>query len=143
MKNGPPKDIKIHQKWDLGRPLVDLSCLRQYSRPGPRTVRLHAEICVWLQCKRQSAGDLRTRVLRITISDQKWCQEGSNGAKMAPAATKMEPKGTKRVQNGAKRAPKSTRSHQNGAKRVPKGSEGATKRHPKIDARKRSPKGGA
>ena len=109
------------------QPGADLNCLRQYSRPGPRKVRVHAKICVWLECKRQSAGDLRTRVLRIMISDQKWCQEGSNGAKMAPAATKMEPKGTRRVQNGAKRAPKSTKSDQNGAKREPKGDKNAYK----------------
>ena len=47
---------------------------------------------------------------------------------MAPAATKMEPKGTQRDQNGAKRAPKSTQSDPNGAKWEPKGDQNASKK---------------
>ena len=99
-----------------------ISCLRQYSRPRPRTVRVHAKICVWLESKRQSAGDLRSRVLRITISIK-------NGAKRG----RME-------QKWHQQRPKWTKSDQNGAKSEPKGSQRVTKMHIKIDLRRRSPK---
>ena len=112
---------------NFAKALIEGPSARCRTVPGEKGVshgRVHAKICLWLKCKRQSAGDLRDRVPKNTILEHNWSQKGP----------KLIQNDTQSDQNAAKRAPKST-------KRVPKGNQMATKMHQKIDVRKWLPKG--
>ena len=136
-KHDHPISFKINQNCSLGRPRVDLSCLRQNSRSGPEEGK----------CARD--GYLSVAVLALFSLGFGWggcvCIENptkvvKNPTKIALRAAKERQRFSEGVQNGAKgrpEGPKWSRRARKGSQNGAKGRQKATKMHPKIDLRKR------
>ena len=84
------------------RKSIDLSCLRQYTRSGPRKVGVPALIFLRQRCRRQSAGDSRSRVPKKHDFRAKIEPKAS---KMEPKLSKMEPKASQNEPRGPTKDP--------------------------------------
>ena len=78
------------------------------------------------------------KFVKMSKNDAK---SGPKSAKREPKGAKSEPKGSQREPKGSQREPKGNQREPKGSQMEPKVSQRATKMHPKIDVRKRSPKG--
>ena len=102
------------------RPGADLSCLRQYTRTGPREVRTR---------KSRVPSD-RLRVPRGIGCRERKSKRSRKGSKRSQREDKREQKATKMEPKGSQRETKRMQKKQKGAKMEPKSDQNASQNRP-------------